>query len=928
MQHNFKTIQENNEILATAQRLGLSLHRVNDHEYRGLSLEPGNNDTCLSVDTDEQLFYDFKMDVGGDVIDLAAYVLHGVITNYTRIEAAQWLNPNGESYSSNNNERIKQRDEFIANIKKWHEQLLNDTKALDYVHSRGITNDTIEKYQLGLGRLCNGKAGQEMRLVIPYFNQRHDPVYAIHRAIPGYELEGSAKYYKLKENAFLRNQLLGLDTIPTNEKDCDLLLICEGVLDALIAIQAGYHVLCPAGGYCGKKNIELMVDLSKKFRRVITTFDHDEAENESGQKFTVDTGMKLIKAGVRFECVPNFGQGNKDLNDFVCGGGNIEELLEHTMSGAIFIAQQIKGHESFYELSANGRNAKLKDIREFHQNVKSAKIFSDQELKAIAAEFQSYLPSDAFKDLTKEPSISQIAMDYAEKYLTAHEGNVLAVGSRCEYCQYLTYDTKLGYYALTEKGGVHHELKKLYGVDARLAGRVENEIYNSAYVSRIRWEAGNYFNMRNGILNLDTGKLLPHTHDKFFNNVTDFDYDSQATSEEIEAFVTALSNGNQSRRQTLRDMLGYLLCPDNRAQCFFALSGRGNNGKSTLASLLTNIFGGVDKKFATSIGPNSFNNPNELIALEPSIVNVFMECNAMLNKQQCQTLKLATGGDALRGNFKFKDGREFVTRAKFILGTNETLELADTSYGMQRRTVFVKLERDFSGATLNYHEQLLKNKAGVFNYIYQCYRDLAANGFQVRRCDDQKELLKVTLESSNDIADFWSNYCEKLEDKINSRTNVYQAYKLWCEGLRRYPVSQTKFTRLFIAYLGQAIAEKPDGKPWTTGNERAFNFKQLAKQTAQQTPVEKSTDNKLTCNEEAEQQKKAKLRAILKSSKLSFAVTTLQKFEELHEDIAKFREYCIEQRKVNEKYKTTPYSPYSEIYDYYNGIINKIDNVA
>ena len=74
---------QNNVVDYARNVLGWDVRSPGDHTY---SIDKGSNNRCLWVYDD--WFYDFKLGVGGDVIDLCALVRHGGYSRVGRVFSA------------------------------------------------------------------------------------------------------------------------------------------------------------------------------------------------------------------------------------------------------------------------------------------------------------------------------------------------------------------------------------------------------------------------------------------------------------------------------------------------------------------------------------------------------------------------------------------------------------------------------------------------------------------------------------------------------------------------------------------------------------------------------------------------------------------------------------------------------------------------
>lgn len=106
--------------------------------------------------------------------------------------------------------------------------------------------------------------------------------------------------------------------------------------------------------------------------------------------------------------------------------------------------------------------------------------------------------------------------------------------------------------------------------------------------------ASNLVACRNGILNLETRKLVPH--DPLFVSTTclplDYDLNAPEPTQWLR-FLNELWPGEKfsAEKETLQEIFGYLISSDTRQQKIFLIVGPARAGKGTIAAILTMLLG-------------------------------------------------------------------------------------------------------------------------------------------------------------------------------------------------------------------------------------------------------------------------------------------------------------------------------------------------
>ncbi len=190
------------------------------------------------------------------------------------------------------------------------------TEARDYLHSRGITDESIERFHLGFGRVYG----------------------TTWITIPAYDDSGQIHYIKLRhfpEDAICEydrpvskysNYPSGCDTILFNEagiKDSEDILIVEGEFDAIIASQYNLPpaVALPAADVFKSEWVEKL----KHAKTICTWLDNDEV-GQKGQESLIE---KLAESypNTTILAAPTF-DGVKDATEFFISGHSEQEILQ------------------------------------------------------------------------------------------------------------------------------------------------------------------------------------------------------------------------------------------------------------------------------------------------------------------------------------------------------------------------------------------------------------------------------------------------------------------------------------------------------------------------------------------------------------------------------------------------------------------------
>ena len=230
----------------------------------------------------------------------------------------------------------EQVQDYTADIERWHNSLLQDADALEYLHRRGIDDTAIEHFNLGFAQSWKhsswkGSGWIENRIIIP----RSSSCYAARKIMdtgngsPKYAIEGSMK------TLFNAGCLQDTDnSIP--------IVIVEGELDAVSVWQTGHNEVIGLGS---KTNGGLFVSQAKQAKAkspgavYILALDADE----EGQKEQQKIAAGLEQAGILYI--------DADTAELYDGAKDASEAAQKDADG--FVKRLIALYDKGYQLRAD-----------------------------------------------------------------------------------------------------------------------------------------------------------------------------------------------------------------------------------------------------------------------------------------------------------------------------------------------------------------------------------------------------------------------------------------------------------------------------------------------------------------------------------------------------------------------------------------------
>jgi len=292
-------------------------------------------------------------------------------------------------------------------------------------------------------------------------------------------------------------------------------------------------------------------------------------------------------------------------------------------------------------------------------------------------------------------------------------------------------------------------------------------------------DRGYIANVRNGLLNLISGKFEPHNPD--FVSLVQYDvfYDPDAKCPIWKQCLSEWTRGEESedKQILLQQFVGYCLSSSTAYQKALFLVGEGGAGKSTFTDTLLMIMG---EKATSSINLDTLYGQYGMKGIVGKRLNVVEEVSG--NYYESDKLKRIISGEKVTIDIKYKDQFTFRPQVKFIFSVNSIPRVSDTSTATERRMIVVGFLNNFKeNPNIDLRERdglIIKEASGIFNWMVEGTKILREKkGFIITQ--EQRRMLNEYRQENSSVEGFIAD-CVLLDpDESIDVPTLYSEYKKW-----------------------------------------------------------------------------------------------------------------------------------------------------
>lgn len=293
-------------------------------------------------------------------------------------------------------------------------------------------------------------------------------------------------------------------------------------------------------------------------------------------------------------------------------------------------------------------------------------------------------------------------------------------------------------------------------------------------------------NVRNGVIDLKTGELLPHDRSYLCTQIANVEYDPKATAPNWERFLD-ITQANKQHRKYLQRLMGYTLLGEVIDQIFVVHMGTGGNGKGVFLDCCSRVMGeyatvGQRESFIRKSNSNRI--PADIASMEGKRIVLVDELNDN-QKMDDALLKDISGGGSIKAEAKNMNPWEYTPRFVLHFRTNYLPDIpSDPSIVRRFHPVkWTATPTSIEWDTFRDDEHrsvddfLFQEAPGILNWILEGTREYLKKGLAIPS-DLETEALAM-LKENDPFLIFMSESVSPQENQKLEGHKLHSAYANW-----------------------------------------------------------------------------------------------------------------------------------------------------
>jgi P4 family phage/plasmid primase-like protien len=313
--------------------------------------------------------------------------------------------------------------------------------------------------------------------------------------------------------------------------------------------------------------------------------------------------------------------------------------------------------------------------------------------------------------------------------------------------------------------------------------------------------------LKNGLLDVQTEKVHPHTALRFSTLCLPFEFDPKAKCPRWMQFLAELWPSDQQSIDTLHDWFGLVLARDTSLQKMLLIVGPKRAGKGTISKVLTDLLG---LENVTSPTMAEFSEPFGLEAFLGKSLGIIPDArlDGHTKIAVIERLLSISGEDRLTINRKYRPALPSVRlRTLLMVLTNETPRFPDKSGALASRFIALQLTETFYDKEETTLEDTLRGELpGIFNWaLMGMRRVMQMQTKKLIQPDSGQQIVQDLHSASSPIHTFAEEIglVEGPDLRIGIE-DLFDKWRVWCSQNGHHAGSKGAF--------GKSLRSVPEGE--------------------------------------------------------------------------------------------------------------------
>ena len=353
----------------------------------------------------------------------------------------------------------------------------------------------------------------------------------------------------------------------------------------------------------------------------------------------------------------------------------------------------------------------------------------------------------------------------------------------------------------------------------KMVSDVIGKVKRRTYTDRDLFNNRRVVNVKNGLLDLETLQLQPHSPDYLSTAQIDVLYIPEATAPNISKFLHEVAQSGDVA--LIEEIIGWMLWPDYHIHKAVMLVGKGRNGKGTLLRLITAFLGrkSISNVTLQDLVSDTFAKSD----LYGKLANIGGDLPSA-DLSDTSAFRNLTGGDDNRAQEKYRPAFNFRNKAKMLFSANVLPRSNDDTFAFYSRWILLEfLNRyviDDGTADPNLEEKLQTpgELSGLLNIALAGLQRLRANGWKFSYTKTAEDVEVMYKRNANPVFAFLMDECVAGEATDYIEKSVFfDQFKAYTKKHNLRPMSTTRFGELL---KDQTEIPVSNYRPWIERGDR------------------------------------------------------------------------------------------------------------